>query len=296
MSPEQFSAYQQQGFNRIPVIKQVLADLETPLSTYYKLANQPYTYLFESVHGGEKWGRYSIIGLPCNEVYKLYDHRLIHEVDGQVKSEAEVADPLAELEAIQNKFNVPHIEGLPRFNGGLVGYFGYDTVRYIERRLDEKRRALGEKPDTLNTPDILLMVSNEVVVFDNLAGCLYIVVYADIDAGDDFDKASARVNAIIQDLNKPLSEESVPQVSEQQICEADFKSGFTQAGFEAAVDRIKEYILAGDVMQVVPSQRMTIPFKAPAVKLYRALRSLNPSPYMYCLNLNDFYHISDAVS
>lgn len=294
MSPESFSAYTQQGYNRIPVVKKILADLETPLSTYYKLANQPYTYLFESVQGGEKWGRYSIIGLPCQEVYKLYDHRLVHEKAGAVISEQEVAEPLAEFEAIQSSFKVPSLEGLPRFHGGLVGYFGYDTVRYVEPRLDKQRQEQGPKPDTLNTPDILLMVSNEVVVFDNLSGCLYLVVYADIEQGDTYATAQVRLEEIAQELNKPLSESSIARAAQVRITEKDFKSGFTKDGFEAAVDKIKEYILAGDVMQVVPSQRMTIPFSAPPVKLYRALRSLNPSPYMYCLNLGDFHIVGSS--
>ena len=159
MTPEQFAELAKAGFNRIPVYREVLADLDTPLSTYFKLASGPYSYLFESVQGGEKWGRYSIIGLPSREVLKVHDHTVTITREDKVIEETTVDDPLAFVEDYQARFNAPDLEELPRFNGGLVGYFGYDTVRYIEKRLRNTC-----PPDKIGTPDILLMVSDDVVV------------------------------------------------------------------------------------------------------------------------------------
>jgi len=165
MTPEQFQSLASQGYNRIPVSREVLADLDTPLSTFIKLAQGPYSYLFESVHGGEKWGRYSIIGLPCSKVLRINGHtvKLLHK--DEVIESVTTDDPLTWVEQFQTRFRAPELDELPRFSGGLVGYFGYDTVRYIEPRLQE-----FDKPDLLDCPDILLMVSDEVLVFDNLAG------------------------------------------------------------------------------------------------------------------------------
>jgi len=174
MTPEQFTTLAAQGYNRIPLMREALADLDTPLSTYLKLAEGPYSYLLESVQGGEKWGRYSIIGLPCRSVVRITGERVTLLRDGRVAEEVDVEDPLAWIESFQERFRVPELAELPRFTGGLVGYFGYDTIRYIEPRL-----ARNASPDTLQTPDILLMVSEEVVVFDNLSGRLYVVVHQD---------------------------------------------------------------------------------------------------------------------
>ena len=177
MTPELFSTLATQGYNRIPVTREVLADLDTPLSTYLKLADGKYSYLLESVHGGEKWGRYSIIGLPCQQVLKIYGNHARLELDNKVIEEHDLDDPLAFVEEFQARFKVPELDGLPRFNGGLVGYFAYDTVRYIEPKL-----AKNCPPDPLKTPDILLMVSEEVLVFDNLAGTIRLIVNADPSA------------------------------------------------------------------------------------------------------------------
>ena len=174
MTPEQFAELAQAGFNRIPVHREVLADLDTPLSTYLKLASGPYSYLFESVQGGEKWGRYSIIGLPSREVLKVFGQRIELHRNGEVVEQTEAEDPLAFVEHFQQRFHTPDLPELPRFNGGLVGYFGYDTVRYIEKRLKDSC-----PPDRIGTPDILLMVSDQVVVFDNLRGKLHLIVHAD---------------------------------------------------------------------------------------------------------------------
>ncbi|MFA7097951.1 MAG: anthranilate synthase component I [Gammaproteobacteria bacterium] len=289
MTAEQIQTLAGQGYNRIPVMREVLADLDTPLSTYLKLVDGPYSYLLESVQGGEKWGRYSIIGLPCRTIVRVVGHQITVEQDG-LPVESELAeDPLAWIEQFRARYNVPHIEGLPRFTGGLVGYFGYDTVRYIEPRL-----ARCSKPDLLATPDILLMVSDEVVVFDNLRGRLYLVVHVDPDQEDAFERAQERLDGLVEKLRQGIPARAKGGPSAQPVSEEDFVSLFSREGFESAVDRIKRYIVEGDTMQVVLSQRMTIPYHADPLDLYRALRSLNPSPYMYYFDLADFHIVGSS--
>ncbi len=288
MTPEEFQQLVATGYNRIPVSREVLADLDTPLSTYLKLANSRYSYLFESVQGGEKWGRYSIIGLPCQTVVRVYGERIETRVEGDVVETLQHPDPLQWIEDFRQRFRVPDIEGLPRFSGGLVGYFGYDSVRYIETRLKD-----GDKDDPLQNPDILLMVSDEVVVFDNLSGKLLMVVHVDPREPHAWERGQARLGELLRQLCQPVQ---IPGALEEsrQVSEDDFVSGFTREGFEAAVRRVKEYIVEGDAMQVVLSQRLSVPFQAPPLDLYRALRSLNPSPYMYYLDLDDFHVVGSS--
>jgi len=287
MNEQEFSALAAEGYNRIPLMREVLADLDTPLSTYLKLADGPYSYLFESVQGGEKWGRYSIIGLPCRKLIRIHEQQVRVYADNTVVEEATVEDPLAWIEAFYTRYKVYEQENLPRFTGGLVGYFGYDTVRYIEPRL-------GRCPNTdpLQVPDILLMVSDEVIVFDNLSGKLYIVIYVDPANEDAFSAGQARLDEVIDRLRSATPRQA--QARSLQVSEQDFISGFTQQGFEEAVNKAREYIVDGDVMQVVLSQRLSIPFHSRPLNLYRALRSLNPSPYMYYLDLDDFYVVGSS--
>ena len=287
MNEQEFSQLTAQGYNRIPLMREVLADLDTPLSTYLKLADGPYSYLFESVQGGEKWGRYSIIGLPCRKLIRVHEQQVQVIEDNAVIEEATVEDPLAWIEEFYARYKVYEQADLPRFTGGLVGYFGYDTVRYIEPRLGACPNA-----DPLQVPDILLMVSDEVVVFDNLSGKLYVVNYVDPANRDAYANGQARLDDLIVKLRSatPLQVQS----KSLQVSEQDFISGFTQQGFEDAVNKAKEYIVDGDVMQVVLSQRLSIPFHSRPLNLYRALRSLNPSPYMYYLDLDDFYVVGSS--
>lgn len=288
MTRDEFAALADQGFNRIPVAKEVLADLDTPLSCYLKLADGPYSYLLESVQGGEQWGRYSIIGLPCRTRLRISGSLIQVEQDDQVLEQTEMADPLVFVEQFQQRYLVPQRPELPRFTGGLVGYFGYDSVRYIEPRL-----LAGQPQDELHTPDVLLLVSDEVVVFDNLSGKLMVIVHADPSEADALAKAHLRLDELIARLRQPLT--ARPLLAHQrQVEEQDFRSGFTEQGFKTAVDKIKDYILAGDCMQVVLSQRMSVPFKAKPLELYRALRSLNPSPYMYLFNLDAFHIVGSS--
>lgn len=288
-----FDQYANQGFNRIPLMREVLADLDTPLSVYLKLArdddgNRRYSYLFESVQGSEKWGRYSMIGIPCRTVLRVTGNTISIERDGELVEETEEDDPLAFIEKFAGRYSVPEIDGLPRFTGGLVGYFGYETIRYIEPKLGTL-----EKPDAIGTPDILLMVSDEVVVFDNLLGKLYVVIHVNPEIDDAYNKANRRLDELVQRLSTTLPP-TRPGSEHKQIVESDFTSEFNQPEFESAVERAREYIREGDIMQVVLSQRLSIPFSAPPLDLYRSLRTLNPSPYMYFVELGDFQIVGSS--
>jgi anthranilate synthase component 1 len=285
MDQNRFHTFIAEGYNRIPVYRQILADLDTPLSAYLKLADAPYSYLFESVQGGEKWGRYSILGLPARTIIKVYGKRIEIHRHNQVIEQLEVSDPLQWIAGFQQEYKVPDIDELPRFNGGLVGYFGYETIRYIEPKL-----AGVEKTDPIGTPDILLMVSDEVVVFDNLRGELQLIVLAEEDG---YEQALQRLDTLEQQLQQVQIKYSAAAKT-AEIAESDFISGFTQDGYKQAVSKIRDYIMAGDAMQVVISQRMSIPFAAAPLDLYRSLRRLNPSPYMYYLNLEDFHIVGSS--
>jgi anthranilate synthase component 1 len=279
ISFEQFQHYAADGHTLIPIVREVLSDLDTPLSVYLKLADGANTYLFESVEGGERFGRYSIIGLPAHRVYAFAGHSLFVTELGELIDSRVVDDPLAEVERLRSAQKIPRIPGLPGFSGGLVGWFGFECIQYIEPRLR------GEaKPDELGTPDILLMESREVAVFDNLKGRLYLVVHADPREPRAWARAQRRLDELTHRLRQggPGYPETLDSAGVQ---EQDFVSGFTREGFIAAVEKSKEYIRAGDVFQVVLSQRLSVPFRARPVDVYRALRALNPSPYMYFLDV-----------
>ena len=289
MNQQDYDALAKQGYSHIPVVHEILADLETPLSAYLKLADGPYSYLLESAaQGGEKWGRYSIIGLPSDTVIRVHGDRLTVEEDGKVVEALDTDDPLAAIESFSRRFNIPDLPDMPRFFGGLVGYFGYDTVRSVEKRL--KGTA---PPDDLGTPDILLMVSTDVLVFDNMSSRMKLISLTDPATPNAFALARETLQARAGKLA-----EATPQfrtaTANAPVEEEDFESAFGRANFMAAVERIREYNRAGDAMQVVLSQRLSIPFLSPPINLYRALRSLNPSPYMYFMNLDGFHIVSSS--
>lgn len=282
MSPEQFAQFKAEGFNRIPVHRELLADLDTPVSTYLKMAQGPYSYLFESVHGGEKWGRYSIIGLPAKTVLTAVGEQVEVRCDGQVLESHRLADPLSFVEQYRARFRVPSLPGLPVFIGGLVGYFGYDCVRYVEPKLQQ-----SVNQDVIGTPDILLMLSEEVLVFDNLAGKIIVIVLADAEAPDGLAQAESRLDQLSENLAQPAPTTDLIKLKGEHHREQQFTSSFGEQNFHQAIGAIKEHVLAGDTMQVVLSQRLSIPFDASPINLYRALRNLNPSPYLYFLDLGD---------
>lgn len=290
MTPELFTELSQQGYNRIPVFQEVLADLDTPLSTYLKVAQGQYSYLLESVQGGEKWGRYSMIGLPCRRVLKVFANQVQIEEQGQIVEEHDVDDPLEFIAAYQKQFKVAPVEGLPKFDGGLVGYFGYDVVRYVEKRLAESC-----PEDDIGNPDILLMQSEEVMVFDNLSGKLFFIVVADPSTPNAYAKAQRRITLMRGQLRRayqgPIGQ---PLIQPREVTEDDFVSGYGEEAFKKSVEEIKNYVLAGDIMQCVISQRLTVDFNAEPLNLYRALRTLNPSPYMYFMDLGDHHVVGSS--
>lgn len=287
MTPADFARFSAEGYTRIPLTCELIADLDNPLSTFMKVADQPYTFLFESVQGGEKWGRYSIIGLPAATIIRVLADKITIEHEGVEQSSESVDDPLSWIERYQSQFKVPDIEGLPRITGGLVGYFGYDTVRYIEPRLGP-----NPHPDPIQNPDILLMVTNELVVFDNLSGKLTIIVLVDPAEPDARQQGLERLAQLHDQIRSSLPHRAASHVA-STVSESDFESGFTEAGYKQAVRKIIDYITQGECMQVVLSQRLSVPYSAPPLDLYRSLRTLNPSPYMFYLNLGD-HHVVGA--
>lgn len=289
MTHDEFQQLAAAGYNRIPLYCEALADFDTPLSIYLKLANAPYSYLLESVQGGEKWGRYSIIGLPATTRLVVTGNQVSVLRGEEVLESATVEDPLAFVESFKDRYRVAPVNGLSRFNGGLVGYFAYDCVRYVERRLGS-----SSSPDPLQTPDILLLVSDAVVVFDNLAGKLYVIILADPARQDAYEEGQRRLQEILECLRQPIAPRPGLVLDADLREEPEFRASFSRSDYENAVERIKEYILAGDCMQVVPSQRMSIAFQASPIDLYRALRCFNPTPYMYFFHFDDFHVVGSS--
>src|SRR4051812_21784170 len=279
MTEFEFNRLAADGYNRVPLVLETFADLDTPLSIYLKLANEPYTYLLESVVGGERFGRYSYIGLAASRRLEVRGYECTELEDGRVIERITVDDPLTYVQQYLARFRTAQDARLPRFCGGLVGYFGYDIVRYIEKRL-----AKTQKPDPLGVPDIVLLVSEEIAIVDNLSGKLSLVVYARPDEPDAWGHARARLAALLEKLRAPVT---IPE-DNRGPSEAAV-SGFGETAYHAAVEKAKRYIYEGDIMQVVPSQRMSKPFRATPLALYRALRTLNPSPYMFYFDLADFH-------
>ncbi len=285
MTQDEFKALAAQGYNRIPLMAQALADLETPLSLYLKLAyvqeGGKHSFLLESVVGGERFGRYSFIGLPARTLLRAngFGADAVTEVvtDGVVV-ETSHDNPLDFIAAYQQRFKVALQPGLPRFFGGLAGYFGYDTVRHIEKKLVHSC-----PPDTLGCPDILLLQCEELAVIDNLSGKLYLIVYADPSESQAYERAQARLQVLRERLNAPVKAPVVKPTPTQPTVRE-----FAKADYIAAVERAQELIFAGDFMQVQVGQRISKRYTESPLSLYRALRALNPSPYMYYYDFGDF--------
>lgn len=274
----EFQSLATQGYNRIPLIAEAFADLETPLSLYLKLVGGArHGFLLESVVGGERFGRYSFIGLPARTLLRATGRQIELVTDGQVVERHE-ANPLDFVASYRQRFKPALRPGLPRFCGGLAGYFGYDSVRFIEPRL-----AATAKPGGIGTPDILLLQTEELAVIDNLSGRLYLIVWADPARPEAYFHGQKRLAELADKLRYSVT---APQVRRgpSHAVEREFERG----AFEAAVRRAKEYIAAGDCMQVVLGQRLKKRYTESPLSLYRALRSLNPSPYMYYYDMGDF--------
>ena len=280
MTELEFKSLANQGYNRIPLIAEAFADLETPLTLYLKLAQTQLagknTFLLESVVGGERFGRYSFIGLPAATVLRTFGRRTEIVKNGSV-IETHEGNPLDFIESFQARFKVALRPGLPRFCGGLAGYFGYDTVRHIEKKLAD-----SQPKDDLGLPDIQLMVTEELAVIDNLSGKLYLIVYADTTQPEAFSKARQRLKDLRMMLRRGVD---APVTSSSVRTEA--VRDFSKEDYLKAVARAHEYVMAGDLMQVQIGQRIRKPYVDNPLTLYRALRSLNPSPYMYYYNFGD---------
>ncbi|MCF7528733.1 anthranilate synthase component I [Neisseria lisongii] len=286
ISRQEYQAQAQQGYNRIPLVQELLADLDTPLSLYLKLANKPYSYLLESVVGGERFGRYSFIGLPCGTFLKAGGKHVDVYENGKITEQYD-GNPLPFIEAFHNRFRSPEIPSLPRFTGGLVGYFGYETIYNFEHFAHRLKNTA--KPDPIGTPDIFLMLSQELAVIDNLSGKIYLIVYADPNQTNGYETARER----LEDLRTQLRQScAIPLSLGNSRTEA--VSEFGEEPFKACVDKVKDYIFAGDCMQVVPSQRMSLPYSDSPLSLYRALRTLNPSPYMFYYDFDDFHIVGSS--
>jgi len=283
MTEQEFNRLAAEGYNRIPLTLETLADLDTPLSLFLKLANQPYSYLLESVEGGERFGRYSFIGLPAKTRIVVRGRHIAVENDSGPIEQVEANDPLQFIQDYMARLKVPAHPGQPRFSGGLAGYFGYDTIRYVEKKL-----AHTSKPDVIGAPDVLLLLSDELAVMDNLSGKIYLIVYADPGQPNAFALAQQRLAELRGMLRKPVEIPTAPASGVQQA-----SSEFGEAAFKAAVTKAKNYITDGDIMQVVLSQRMSQPYAASPLSLYRALRTLNPSPYMFYYDMGD-HHVVGA--
>jgi anthranilate synthase component 1 len=279
MTEQEFQQLAHAGYNRIPVTLAMPADLDTPLSVYLKLANQPFSYLLESVQGGERFGRYSFIGLPAQTRLTVRGHQVTVECGERIVESIETDDPLSFVQHFGERYRAATQPGLPRFGGGLVGYFGYDTVRYIEKKL-----AATHQPDVIGAPDILLLLSEELAVVDNVFGKLYLIVYADPALPNAYVMAQQRLKELQRQLRAPVPVPDTVPLPAQAA-----QSEFGETAFQDAVAKAKRYILDGDIMQVVLSQRMSQPFAAHPLTLYRALRSLNPSPYMFYCDFGAFH-------
>lgn len=286
LTEAEFNRLASEGYNRIPLVAQAFADLETPLSLYLKLAfvrdAGRHSFLLESVVGGERFGRYSFIGLPARTLVRSsgFGADTLTEVitDGVVVQHQQGGNPLDFISAWQAQFKVALTAGMPRFCGGLAGYFGYDAVRHIEPKL-----AHTCPPDTLGCPDILLLHCEELAVIDNLSGKLHLMVYANPALPGAFAQGQARLEALKQQLRLPVN---APQVLPSQSHPA--QRSFAKADFIAAVESAQRMIEAGECMQVQIGQRISKPYTASPLSLYRALRALNPSPYMYYYDFGDF--------
>jgi anthranilate synthase component 1 len=281
ITSNEFAVLAKRGYNRIPLVLETFADLDTPLSLYLKLANERFSFLLESVVGGERFGRYSFIGLPAKVRIRARGTKIEVEDRGGV-TERHEGDPLEFVRAFMARYRAAPRPGLPRFCGGLAGCFGYDTVRHIESRLAAHVPPQRSPLDAL--PDIVLLLTDELAVVDNLAGRIYLIVYADPTHPGAYAAAAERLQELRSKLRQPVS---IP--FERGAAPTHAQSEIGAEAFQQSVRRAKEYIAAGDIMQVVLSQRMSMPFASSPLSLYRALRSLNPSPYMFYYDFGDFH-------
>jgi len=289
-TPAYLATLSAKGYRHLPICRELVADFETPLSCYAKVARGPYSYLLESANqGGEKWSRFSIIGLPARRIVRMCGDRLTLTDNGALIRNEVIQDPLAEIAQLQQAYSYPSSPGMPNYTGGLVGYFGYDTVRYVEPKIKD-----SAPKDELGSADIVLMVSDDVIVFDNVKGRMHLVTHVSDLGPDQMNQAALRLDAMQGCLKGALPDEFVTPKVSPRLEEPDFVSSYGEDQFKTDVAHLKQYIVAGDVMQVILSQRLSCNFEAEPLNLYRALRALNPSPYMYFMDLETVQIVSSS--
>ena len=289
MTETEFKDYINKGYNLIPLTLSISNENIDPIDVYELLSNKPKSYLFESLEGNKDWSRYTIIGLPSDEYIELNGNHISQYKHNKKIKTIESKDPINWINNFHSSFKVLQNKTLPNFQGGLVGFFGFDTVQYFEPSLKTKKQK-----DIMKTPDISLMVSKEILIFDKLNHVIHIIVYADESIGS-FDKSSKKIQYLKDYLVKfnPIKEEQTP-ISSDTDSDIDIQHHSEKTDFLSSIEKIKKYILDGDTMQVVLSQRMSIDFIGEPIRFYRELRKLNPSPYMYYINMGDYFIVGSS--
>ena len=289
MTEQDFIKHIEQGYNLIPLKSTLINDGLDPIDVYQKLSNMPKSYLLESLEGKKDWSRYTIIGLPSEEYIELKDNKIKYFISNKLVEEIETNNPIDWIEEFQNRFNVPNDSDLPKFQGGLVGYFGFDTVKYFEPAI----KATIQK-DEMDTPDICLIVSKEFLIFDKINNKIHIVIYTNNNL-NSFKESQDKIKKLEIFLrDEIIPEDNIRKQANDKINNLDIHYHFNKNDFISSVDKIKQFIINGDVMQVVLSQRMSMDFVGEPINFYRELRELNPSPYMYYLNMGDYQIVGSS--
>ena len=289
MTEQDFIKHIEQGYNLIPLKSTLINDGLDPIDVYQKLSNMPKSYLLESLEGKKDWSRYTIIGLPSEEYIELKDNKIKYFISNKLVEDIETNNPIDWIEEFQNKFNVPNDSDLPKFQGGLVGYFGFDTVKYFEPAI----KATIQK-DEMDTPDICLIVSKEFLIFDKINNKIHIVIYTNNNL-NSFKESQDKIKKLEIFLrDEIIPEDNIRKQANDKINNLDIHYHFNKNDFISSVDKIKQFIINGDVMQVVLSQRMSMDFVGEPINFYRELRELNPSPYMYYLNMGDYQIVGSS--
>jgi anthranilate synthase component 1 len=289
MTEQDFIKHIEQGYNLIPLKSTLINDGLDPIDVYQKLSNMPKSYLLESLEGKKDWSRYTIIGLPSEEYIELKDNKIKYFISNKLVEDIETNNPIDWIEEFQNKFNVPNDLDLPKFQGGLVGYFGFDTVKYFEPAI----KATIQK-DEMDTPDICLIVSKEFLIFDKINNKIHIVIYTNNNL-NSFKESQDKIKKLEIFLrDEIMPEDNTRKQANDKINNLDIHYHFNKNDFISSVDKIKQFIINGDVMQVVLSQRMSMDFVGEPINFYRELRELNPSPYMYYLNMGDYQIVGSS--
>jgi len=289
MTEQDFIKHIEQGYNLIPLKSTLINDGLDPIDVYQKLSNMPKSYLLESLEGKKDWSRYTIIGLPSEEYIELKDNKIKYFISNKLVEEIETNNPIDWIEEFQNRFNVPNDSDLPKFQGGLVGYFGFDTVKYFEPAI----KATIQK-DEMDTPDICLIVSKEFLIFDKINNKIHIVIYTNNNL-NSFKESQDKIKKLEIFLrDEIIPEDNIRKQAKDKINNLDIHYHFNKNDFISSVDKIKQFIINGDVMQVVLSQRMSMDFVGEPINFYRELRELNPSPYMYYLNMGDYQIVGSS--